>query len=450
MYKKIFLFSISILISSVVAYAGHYEFAGDGARSKAMGGAFVAIADDATAYSWNPAGMVLLKRPEMSYLARMKGEQRYRQIYPCDPNQWETGKPTYVYTDWHDAIKFQESKEGSGGPQGDVRTINYVYPWKNMAIGFGTTGYEDYIEFRNSNQGGKGPVYLKNVGGKDIGLSWEDKREQEHYYSQPEFGAAFAFNLIRSLSFGFKVGMIPSIEQIETNKSREEYFPKLAQDGNTITSPFYNKTWFEKKPSLLSYSIGVLYRPVSGLSFGLVYKDFSSARMEFDSWTKIDQNYYYPFHNDFDFKYPRFIGAGFAMRIRDVFTISMQVNHIAYTQMDPDRTDNWVFEDAIEYHAGVEYLFFLGKKGEELILPLRFGYYLEPSAQDFYKFQRDQNITGETAQDRTILGQKYGKDADLHHITIGMGFSREQWSFDFALDICQRRFDVMFTPVLYF
>mgnify|MGYP001809904516 CR=1 FL=1 len=39
---------------------------GSGARAAGMGNAFVAIADDATAASWNPAGLVQLLRPEMS------------------------------------------------------------------------------------------------------------------------------------------------------------------------------------------------------------------------------------------------------------------------------------------------------------------------------------------------------------------------------------------------
>ena len=42
---------------------------GAGARSLGMGGAFVAIADDATANTWNPAGMTQLERPEASLTA---------------------------------------------------------------------------------------------------------------------------------------------------------------------------------------------------------------------------------------------------------------------------------------------------------------------------------------------------------------------------------------------
>src|SRR4249920_227564 len=39
---------------------------GVGARALGMGGAFLARADDATAATWNPAGLSYLRRPEVS------------------------------------------------------------------------------------------------------------------------------------------------------------------------------------------------------------------------------------------------------------------------------------------------------------------------------------------------------------------------------------------------
>ena len=39
---------------------------GSGARAFGMGGAFIAVADDATAASWNPAGLSQLEKPELS------------------------------------------------------------------------------------------------------------------------------------------------------------------------------------------------------------------------------------------------------------------------------------------------------------------------------------------------------------------------------------------------
>jgi long-subunit fatty acid transport protein len=43
-----------------------FNFIGSGARARGMGGAFIGVADDATAISWNPAGLATLERPEAS------------------------------------------------------------------------------------------------------------------------------------------------------------------------------------------------------------------------------------------------------------------------------------------------------------------------------------------------------------------------------------------------
>ncbi len=39
---------------------------GSGARAIGMGGAFIAVADDATAVSWNPGGLIQMDHPEIS------------------------------------------------------------------------------------------------------------------------------------------------------------------------------------------------------------------------------------------------------------------------------------------------------------------------------------------------------------------------------------------------
>src|SRR6188474_318125 len=47
-----------------------FDFSLPGARSLALGGAFVAVADDATAAWSNPAGLLALRRPEISVEGR--------------------------------------------------------------------------------------------------------------------------------------------------------------------------------------------------------------------------------------------------------------------------------------------------------------------------------------------------------------------------------------------
>ena len=47
---------------------------GSGARALGVAGAFTAVADDATAASWNPAGLTQLERPEFSFVYRVNHE----------------------------------------------------------------------------------------------------------------------------------------------------------------------------------------------------------------------------------------------------------------------------------------------------------------------------------------------------------------------------------------
>lgn len=53
---------------------------GSGARALGMGGAFIAIADDATAATWNPGGLGQLETPEFSLGMRF---QEYRKVSPA-------------------------------------------------------------------------------------------------------------------------------------------------------------------------------------------------------------------------------------------------------------------------------------------------------------------------------------------------------------------------------
>lgn len=62
---------------------------GSGARALGLAGAFTAVADDATAASWNPAGLTQLERPEVSVVYRFKHE---RQAHASDRDDYRVGR----------------------------------------------------------------------------------------------------------------------------------------------------------------------------------------------------------------------------------------------------------------------------------------------------------------------------------------------------------------------
>ncbi|MGC8867727.1 MAG: PorV/PorQ family protein [Elusimicrobiales bacterium] len=76
LYLTVFLFyPFSLIFSQSGGQPGAVLSYGVGARALAMGGAFYAISDDATATYWNPAALSLLERKEFSFMqAQMFGQ----------------------------------------------------------------------------------------------------------------------------------------------------------------------------------------------------------------------------------------------------------------------------------------------------------------------------------------------------------------------------------------
>src|SRR5438477_11736024 len=71
------------LINSETFSGFQFNFNNPGARSLGMGGAFVAVADDATAVVANPAGLTILQRPELSAEVKFT---RYRNTFNAVSN----------------------------------------------------------------------------------------------------------------------------------------------------------------------------------------------------------------------------------------------------------------------------------------------------------------------------------------------------------------------------
>ena len=76
------LFFPSYIRAEENKYTGAFLELGIGARAMAMGGAFVSVADDGSAFYWNPAGVSTLMQPELfgMYASLFKSLERHHQI----------------------------------------------------------------------------------------------------------------------------------------------------------------------------------------------------------------------------------------------------------------------------------------------------------------------------------------------------------------------------------
>lgn len=56
------------VISQEIEVPSSFNPVGSGARAIGMGGAFIGIADDATAASWNPGGLIQMHKAQASFV----------------------------------------------------------------------------------------------------------------------------------------------------------------------------------------------------------------------------------------------------------------------------------------------------------------------------------------------------------------------------------------------
>ncbi len=96
MKRSHLIYRITLLVSLLCACGSaqaQLEFSisptpvGSGARAAGMADAFVAVADDATAASWNPAGLVQLERPEFSIVGDFNSLADFFRDSPANNNE---------------------------------------------------------------------------------------------------------------------------------------------------------------------------------------------------------------------------------------------------------------------------------------------------------------------------------------------------------------------------
>ena len=100
MKKVVFLILVILLTVSLNA---RWNITGAGARAAGMGGAFIGVADDATAVVWNPGGLTQLYRPEASIVSKYNSTQ-------SELGGWKNAKSNFVLEFASAAFPIMDSK----------------------------------------------------------------------------------------------------------------------------------------------------------------------------------------------------------------------------------------------------------------------------------------------------------------------------------------------------
>ncbi len=430
---------------------------GSGARALGMGGAFIAVADDATAASWNPGGLTQLERPEISAVYSLKslGEKFSTTAFVEPDGRFSVDLSDLNYLSI--AYPFRRTIAG----RNLVFSLNYQHKYdfdtdQNYKLRLADI-HRSQVEWEIPG----GPNVLSFMASARFTYIQNGNVDFFQKGSLSSLSPAFGIELTNRLSVGLTVhfwddSLIPDNGWETRTIERPTLYMiedlDIYMDGAQIVDeriPLYGTHTFDRQEEFddikgTSFTAGFLYKPTPRLSIGGVYHSklsLSMKRTMFESHSQLlayNQNgrlFFIPaFDFDFDernlkIEFPSAFGLGVAYRFpNDKLTLSLDVtrrNWNEFAVIDKNAvTENaervspitglprseTKHKPTYSVRFGGEYVFINKKKPKQDYLPsLRGGLFYDPEPAS----GRDQNFWSITDGD--------GKPDDYYGFTLGAG-----------------------------
>ena len=354
---------------------------GSGARAIGMGGAFIAVADDATAASWNPAGLTQLRRPEVSI--------------------------AYSYFKRRDDFSSSAHPESNGMQETSADEINYLsaaYPFqifrRNMIV---SINYQYLYAFD------------RNLDSDFISLSKDKSMRGIQHMNFKQRGKlaalspAYAIQITPNLSLGATLNVWTDKLFWRNGWTADTRIKgalgRVGKPASSFTARDYDRY---HGFSGLNMNLGLLWDVNSLIRIGAVVKTPFTGELKHDrtvttlnrspsgTGTKTKLR----IHENVDMSMPCSYGIGTALRFTDEFTLSFDVFRTEWSHFKLE-DEKGMRKNAVtgkpshesktyathQVRLGGEYLFVLTKT----VIPLRAGVFYDPepsekSPEDFYGF----------------------------------------------------------------
>ncbi len=326
----VILFFVFLLVS-LNAQNVNFNLTGAGARAAGMGGAFIGVADDATAVVWNPAGLTQLHHPEASIVTR----------FINDTYEWDFyGEKTEESQD-HFVLNFI-----SGATPltfGDTKLVLAAAYQKQIDL----YSYSKFVNYEGND------YEFEGTGGVDSAT----------------LGVGAPILPFVSLGFATNIWM-GKYESVEIEEGYSYYF----EDN------------YEESYSGLNFIFGGmidlnnLENPVP-LRLGVNFRTPFDLKIEYEG-IEIETGYYdYEYEGDDTFEMPTMLGFGASCKIGELFTVAMDYETQMYSQAD------YIDFDLNQFRVGGEYLVV----NDFAVIPLRAGWQTYPT---LYADHNDDQIIG--------------------------------------------------------
>jgi long-chain fatty acid transport protein len=445
MSKRVFLAFICLFLLVSVRHAMaitdeevfrnfSFSFQNPGARSTAMGGAFIGLADDATAAVANPAGLTILTKPEVSF--------EYRNV-TFDENQLNA------------AISLE-----SGGNQFTSVGRNTLEDLNQPSFlsvviptGQGTTfgvSRQEAVEVKGNI---KGDFVIVFPGQGLAGDLLSDSNTEQKVIN-------YNFSFGSKMGDSFAVGASFIYSHLDWTTTVDNSVQVVLPDG-TITDPIPQfQTSLDDSDNAYGFNAGILAKAGPKASVGFVYKHNPKFEVTETSITTSPGAPFAPVAGPFKnvFKIPDSFGGGVALKPMDNLTLTGDVDYIKYEDLTEDfqagyniissgfGLDNsnikFKVDNQWEYHIGTEFVVL----AQNTPLALRAGYYHKPSNSLVVD-----STSGVNPDFDTLIKGIFAPRQDENHFTLGSGaVIGQHFQVDFAFDVAKSTTNFVLSTVVRF
>lgn len=373
-----------------------FNFNNPGARSRAMGGAFLALADDATAAYTNPAGLPQLSRREMSF--------EWRQTNFSTPHL-ASGK-----ADFPTRAGYERADSSVAGPS----FVSAVFPLGQVSLALyrhDNANFNTRFNYVNPPDGSLYP-FESHVDLSDIvyGVS-----------------AGYALNDRWQIGAGLNLHDFEiDSETVRTLNSDEFQSTRQVQRGSDRG---------------LGYTVGLRFLATDRLAIGAAYR--RAPRLTYEaiaSRVGVDGTESVYLRKPSQFDVPDAYGIGLNYRFSDAFAVGFDINRVRYSQLtrrissvfaEPGSefeffdVENLRIKDGTEFHLGGEYVLV----DRKVPLSLRAGAWIDPEHN-----LRKPALASEWADSANAAIFSYRTGAQMHW-SLGAGLAFERFSIDVAADL---------------
>jgi hypothetical protein len=268
-----FIFLVSLFgISQSVSKTNFSGVVGSGARAFGMGGAFIAVADDATAASWNPGGLGQLENVEFSFVMQ---NHTYNSIFPAKSSvdNFFLGPQDFS----GNAFSFDFVSATFPFRIGEFKLVPQISYQRN--VNFNTNSTLNNVVYRNR--------YSEPISKRIVDFQGTFTYSDSFSGGFDMMSFSLGTKILRGVNIGFSVNA-----WMNGSSGNQKYYIKGSKTYEDSLAKQSVELQYEVEKSFdingVNFNGGILLEIMENLKLGAVYKSSFNADLEYDNLAKGD------------------------------------------------------------------------------------------------------------------------------------------------------------------